>query len=1188
MRTKLITVILVNVVALLITVPVLANDEPWELPTEPLMPGRVEGTGTRFELKDSEYLNVFLQSTEEITISLESVPKTISLNIEASSADFTALTIDNSTTLTIGALEPNRTYYKFEDSYKNEVVFVSDENESYSWTQDLTKSHHIWIQEGRGTIFINTDTILTSDLSESVEITADNISLDCNGHSITGSGGTGYGVYLNNREGVIIKNCNLTNFSYGIFLYFSLDIEIDKNNVSNTSYGIRLHYSPNNKLTNNIASSNIYSGISLLRSGDNILIDNTANLNKRYGIFLWEDSSHKYTNDNTLTNNTVNSNDDYGIFLYNSCNNTLINNKVANNNYGLVVDSASYYNTLTGNLVNLNNYGIWLIRGAWNNTLTNNTVFDNHYYGIYLWWRISNTQISNNILSNNSIGIYLNYSSNTSIYHNNLINNWHHQAFDYRGVNNLFDNGYPSGGNYWSDYVGVDLYSGPNQDQPGGDGMGDSPYTFTGGEDRYPFIEESGWGVPPGRIFPDKAAELAKKIIGKDYRYDWKDSLTTGYYQDSQTKKFVFLAPEEIEYLDCSGLSFWSFNRAYYNERESTEAEFEDRPLYYFGANMQYRGNIDRELKLAKEDLRQGNLLFFDTWDRNTETYGQDGIVDHVAMYIGLYEGEEYAVEHAHLGKDNTDNTGKISVTSVDGLIDYYKEKFGEGAFVDFGRVIDRKIAIKFVSHSPIDLIITDPDGETIYKDIGQREDVSERGDVGDSLTMGYMSYDINGDGELNDIVASPERKLGDYLITIVPEPDALPTDTYTLEAEALVNGETITVVLAEDVPISDIPRTPYILGSGETEVIPIIPAFIDFNPDTLNLKSKGKYITVYIELPVGYNINDINLESIRLNDHQVPAEAKPTEIGDYDNNGIPDLMIKFNQSVVQSILETGEEVEIVITGELIDGRLFQDSDIIKVISKGKWRDILGAGVLVFFAGIGLLTYRRKSIFQNNTKRKSILIVILIIILACGGIVGYYWWTMKEKVKTSEEVKPGEVAEEKSSYWKTYRNEEYEFAIDYPVIENWRFRENWPQRTYSSGGKSLFAYYDASLVDPTVFDLILSAQGVVGERYFVDSNCEIFQQKKFLESFSCGLPIGMPFATRIFSDSGVQGYRGNDGIVVSGYQSEGPIRFAIFPLRADFENQHPILLIYYMPPLHPEAMEKFFDQAISTFRFIEE
>lgn len=121
------------------------------------------------------------------------------------------------------------------------------------------------------------------------------------------------------------------------------------------------------------------------------------------------------------------------------------------------------------------------------------------------------------------------------------------------------------------------------------------------------------------------------------------------------------------------------------------------------------------------------------------------------------------------------------------------------------------------------------------------------------------------------------------------------------------------------------------IVDIGAFEYKPVfIQAKIDVTPNTLNLKSKGKWITVYIELPQGYDVNNIDVNTIMLN-NQVHAEEGAKEIGDHDDNGINDLMQKFNRSAVQEILIVGDEVQIIISGELIGGASFKGTDIIKV-----------------------------------------------------------------------------------------------------------------------------------------------------------------------------------------------------------------------------------------------------------------
>ena len=124
-------------------------------------------------------------------------------------------------------------------------------------------------------------------------------------------------------------------------------------------------------------------------------------------------------------------------------------------------------------------------------------------------------------------------------------------------------------------------------------------------------------------------------------------------------------------------------------------------------------------------------------------------------------------------------------------------------------------------------------------------------------------------------------------------------------------------------------------MGAFEYQGVMAIEATIDIDPDTLNLKNKGNWITAYIELPAGYNVADINVSTLLLN-NLVPAELKPASIGDNDNDGIVDLMAKFDRPAVEGLLEISENVEITVSGSLISGTQFVGIDIIRVISKGK------------------------------------------------------------------------------------------------------------------------------------------------------------------------------------------------------------------------------------------------------------
>ncbi|MEM3514681.1 MAG: fibronectin type III domain-containing protein [Candidatus Hadarchaeum sp.] len=110
------------------------------------------------------------------------------------------------------------------------------------------------------------------------------------------------------------------------------------------------------------------------------------------------------------------------------------------------------------------------------------------------------------------------------------------------------------------------------------------------------------------------------------------------------------------------------------------------------------------------------------------------------------------------------------------------------------------------------------------------------------------------------------------------------------------------------------------------------LSAVIDIDPDTLNLRSKGKWITCYIELPESYSVGNIDIGTVRLiiGGNEVSTEPQPFDICDHDKDGIPDLMVKFSRQAVQALLEAGVN-EVKVVGE-VAGIPFEGSDIIKVI----------------------------------------------------------------------------------------------------------------------------------------------------------------------------------------------------------------------------------------------------------------
>jgi parallel beta-helix repeat protein len=209
-----------------------------------------------------------------------------------------------------------------------------------------------------------------------------------------------------------------------------------------------------------------------LTNRNNVTIRNVFITGFRYGIFL-KSSSNCIIDSNSFTNCDLG-----GFWEEISTGNTIANNAIANNYCGILLTWSNNTNTITNNTIRNNPIGVMLI-GSIGNIIRDNTVASNTLGGIYLLERADNNQI----------------------YHNNLINNTPQVSSN---STNTWDNGYPSGGNYWSDYSGVDSNH---------DGIGDTPYVIDeNNTDRYPLMNP--------RWTHDLAVTnliISKTVIGQGY-----------------------------------------------------------------------------------------------------------------------------------------------------------------------------------------------------------------------------------------------------------------------------------------------------------------------------------------------------------------------------------------------------------------------------------------------------------------------------------------------------------------------------------------------------------------------------------------------------------------------------------------------------------------------------------------------
>jgi parallel beta-helix repeat protein len=227
-----------------------------------------------------------------------------------------------------------------------------------------------------------------------------------------------------------------------------------------------------------------------------------------------------HSSNNAIFGNNITANSQLGIYLYYSSGNAINVNNVTANAYGVTSDHSSNNTIIWNNIAANSQAGIYLYYSS-SNPIYGNNVTAGSNLGLYFSSSSSNTVIGNNVAENSHFGIWLDSSSDTSsFFHNSFVNNGIQAYVDSSCVGNVWDNGYPSGGNYWSNYTGVDKKSGPGQDQPGSDGIGDTPHVIDpSNKDNYPLTKPYGGvhDVGVANVTTSKTGCLPKPTVGQGY-----------------------------------------------------------------------------------------------------------------------------------------------------------------------------------------------------------------------------------------------------------------------------------------------------------------------------------------------------------------------------------------------------------------------------------------------------------------------------------------------------------------------------------------------------------------------------------------------------------------------------------------------------------------------------------------------
>ena len=190
-------------------------------------------------------------------------------------------------------------------------------------------------------------------------------------------------------------------------------------------------------------------------STKNNLIEDNYVCDARFGVII------AYSSGNIVANNIFSRiYEQDAVLIYQSSENYIVGNNISSSLRSITLSNFANKNVVKSNIISASKQGIFINSSSDNNLIMNNEV------------------------SGNELGIIIHRSSDNRIYNNNFVRNTR-QGYD-DSENNW---NFKRRGNYWSDYTGIDLHSGPYQNETGSDGIGDIPYTIDEDtQDQYPLM----------------------------------------------------------------------------------------------------------------------------------------------------------------------------------------------------------------------------------------------------------------------------------------------------------------------------------------------------------------------------------------------------------------------------------------------------------------------------------------------------------------------------------------------------------------------------------------------------------------------------------------------------------------------------------------------------------------------------